>query len=249
MSKNTDLDLIVKFNSSKTANHMSIAYGGDGELLKVISQVGCKKGIIPIRNYGRCERHARILEDLVDSANDRLSLKYSKHSFIDCSLNGECKVFPDQAKAPVSEVVWKSANPTCAMRFSVYVNEKLYMKQCIADGVIFSTALGSHGYFKSVARTIFNDDNSCGLGFISPTYGLCNLVLKHTDKTKIVLERDVDAFLSGDKCFKTLQCKEGDVLELSLSVEGVALYGYDIFCCPECRKLRNSTLVNDQYFA
>ena len=242
-----DNDLLKKFNSSKQAKHIVIAYGGDGELLKVISQTGDKKGIIPVRNYGRCEKHANLLEEIVDGSNEKLVLKYSKHSFIDYAFNNETKLFLNQVKAPVAEIVWKSANPTCAMRFSVYVNGKTYMKQCIADGVIFSTALGSHGYFKSVARTIFNDNDSCGIGFISPTYGLCNLVLKSTDKVKIVLERSIDSTLSGDKCFKCIEAHEGDELDLQLSVDGVALYGYDVFCCPECRKYRNSTLVNDQY--
>lgn len=242
-----DNDLLTKFHTSKQAKNMVIAFGGDGELLKVVADVGDKKGIIPIRNYGRCEKHANLLEEVVNGSNEKLSLKYTKHSFIDYALNHASGLFLNQAKAPVSEVVWKSSNPTEAMRFSVYVNEKLYMKQCIADGVIFATALGSHGYFKSVARTLFNDNSSCGLGFISPTYGLCNLVLKCTDKVKIVLERNASTTLSGDKCFRAFDSYEGDELDLQLSVEGVALYGYDIFCCPECRKLRNSTLVNDQY--
>ena len=242
-----DKDLIEKFNASNKANHMIIAYGGDGELLNVVSQIGDAKGIIPVRNYGRCEKHMNLLKDIIEKSNDKLSLKYSKHAFIDYAFNGNCKMFLNQAKAPISEVVWKSSDPTCAMRFSVFVNDKLYMKQCIADGVIFSTALGSHGYFKSVSRTIFNDNDLCGVGFISPTYGLCNIILKCTDKVKIVLERNVDTFMTGDKCFKNIESKEGDCLDLQLSVEGIALYGYDIFCCPECRRLRNSTLVNDQY--
>lgn len=247
MSMN-DIDLVKKFRSSHLAKQFAIAYGGDGELLRVVSQNGNKVGIIPIRDYGRCKEHESILTELLDNNASKLSLKQSRHSFIDYALNGKSQIFLNQRIAPVSEVVWKSSNPTCAMRFSVHVNGKLCMKQCIADGVIFATALGSHGYFKSVARTVFNDNNSCGLGFIAPTYGLCNLVLKSTDKVKVVLERDTSTFFSGDKCFKYIEdSKAGDELDLQLSTDCVALYGYDIFCCSECRKLRNSTLVNDQY--
>jgi len=242
-----DKTLIDKFNASKVAKNMVIAYGGDGQLLKVVSQVGNKKGIIPIRNYGRCAKHAKLLEEVVEGTNDRLNLKYSKQPFIDYSLDGEKSIFKNQLVGPIAEIVWKSANPTEAMRFSVLVNGKEYMKQCIADGVICATSLGSHGYFKSVTRTIFNDTESLGLGFIAPTYGLCNLVLKSTDIVKVALERDANTLLSGDKCFKEMACKKGTVLELRLGAEGVALYGYDMFCCPECRKLRNSTTVNDQY--
>ena len=243
-----DKDLLAKFNASAASKQFAIAYGGDGELLRVAAQVGTNKGIIPIRNYGLCSKHESLLEAVVEQKEDfKHVFKYSKQHFIDCSLDGERKVFTGQAKGPVSEVVWKCADPTEALRFTVFVNGREYMKQCIADGVICSTALGSHGYFKSVTRTIFNDTESLGLGFIAPTYGLCNLVLKSTDTVKVALERDAKTLLSGDKCFKEMACKKGTVLELRLGTEGVALYGYDMFCCPECRKLRNSTTVNDQY--
>lgn len=242
-----DKTLIEKFNASKTAKNMAIAYGGDGQLLEVVSRVGNKKGIIPIRNYGRCAKHANLLEEVVEGTNDKLNLKYSKQHFIDYSLDGTTNIFSDQLNGPISEIVLKCANPTEALRFTVLVNGKEYMKQCIADGVICSTALGSHGYFKSVTRTIFNDTEALGLGFIAPTYGLCNLILKATDNVRIVLERSAKALLSGDKSFKEIDYKSGTTLDMQLGVEGVALYGYDIFCCPECRRLRNSTIVNDQY--
>ncbi len=242
-----DIELINKFNASKEAKTLAISYGGDGQLLRVVSQVGNKKGIIPIRNYGRCAKHANLLEEIVEGTNDRLNLKYSKQPFIDYSLNGERCIFKNQLVGPIAEIVWRSADPTEALRFTVEVNGKEYMKNCIADGIICSTALGSHGYFKSVTRTIFNDTSAIGIGFIAPTYGLCNLVLKSTDKVKIVLERDASTMLSADKCYKQLSSSKNDRLDVELSTDGAALYGYDVFCCPECRRLRNSTMVNDQY--
>lgn len=245
MSLMEEKDLVEKFNAFE--KYLAIAYGGDGELLKVVAEYGMSKSIIPIRNYGRCAKHANLVEEVIGNIKDcRRQFKQSKQHFINCSLDGLVKLFC-QAVGPVSEVTWKCANPTEALRFTVLVNGKKYMKQCIADGIICSTALGSHGYFKSVTRTLFNDTEALGLGFIAPTYGLCNLVLKSTDKVSIVLERDASTVLSGDKCFKTLESKAGSQLELQLSVDGVSLLGYDIFCCSECRKLRNSTAVNDQY--
>ena len=240
--------LIEKFNASKEAKQLAIAYGGDGELLKVVAKVGDKKGIIPIRNYGQCEKHKNLLRDLVEHPNEfKHELKYSKQPFIDYEFNGNSHLFEDQAKGPIAEVVMKAADPTEALRFTVKANGKTYMKQCIADGIICATSLGSHGYFKSITRTIFNDVDAIGLGFISPTYGLCNVVLRSLDHIRVTLERDADIFISGDKSFQKVSGKTGDNLDLRLSAEGVAMYGYDIFCCPECRRGRNSTLVNDQY--
>lgn len=248
-----ELKLIEKFKQSSTAKTVAIAYGGDGELLKVIAVEGDKKGIIPIRNYGRCPKHINILRDIVepvDSNAESASLKHmfkcTKAPFINYKLNGKNNFFLSQLKGPVSEIVLKSANPTSAIRFDIFVNSKKYMDNCIADGLIYATSFGSHGYFKSVTRTIFNGNN-VGLGLIAPTYGLCNLVLQPIDKVKVVMRRSCDAFLSGDKCFKEIELPNGSELELELSCEGAALYGYDIFCCPECRKLRNSTVVNDQW--
>ena len=147
----------------------------------------------------------------------------------------------------IAEIVVKNTDPTEAMRFSVFVNSKAYMNQCIADGFIFASSLGSHGYFKSISRTIFIDPNNVGLAFLSPTYGICNLVARSIDKIKIVFERSTVATVSFDKKFTQMYFDKGFELELEQSCDGVALYGYDIFCCPECRRLRNSTIVNDQW--
>ena len=143
----------------------------------------------------------------------------------------------------------KSFDPTEALRFSVIVNGKTYMKQCIADGIIYSSKLGSHGYFKSVTRTLFTDNDSVGLGFIAPTYGICNLVLKSTDIVHVKFERAGTAVISHDKSWESVSVQAGDEVELTQSCEGVSLFGYDLFCCQECRNLRNSTTVNDKYIS
>ena len=185
-----DIELLNAFAASSESRRFEIAYGGDGTLLKVAAKVGNKKGIIPIRDYARCPLHEDLLEEvcignLKDTSSIRHGLKYSKHNFLVARANGK-KI----DKNAISEIVVKSFNPTEALRFSVIVNGKKYMSQCIADGFIFSSSLGSHGYFKSVARTIFVDPNSVGLAFIAPTYGICNLVLRSTDKLKVVFERN-----------------------------------------------------------
>ena len=240
-----DKELLDKFASSKSAKQFSIAYGGDGTLLKVAANVGDKKGIIPVRDYARCKAHEDILECICnenDSSVLKHGLKYSKHNYLNAYVNGY-----KLSNNAIAEIVVKNTDPTEAMRFSVFVNSKAYMNQCIADGFIFASSLGSHGYFKSISRTIFIDPNNVGLAFLSPTYGICNLVARSIDKIKIVFERSTVATVSFDKKFTQMSFDKGFELELEQSCNGVALYGYDIFCCPECRKLRNSTTVNDQW--
>lgn len=239
-----DTELLDAFAKSPVAKQFEIAYGGDGTLLRVASLVGKKKGIIPIRDYARCNVHKDLLEEIClnNGSPFKHSLKYSKHNFLTAYANGTLL-----DKHPISEIVIKNADPTAAMRFSVVVNGKKYMSQCIADGFIFSSALGSHGYFKSVARTLFIDPNSVGLAFLSPTYGICNLVLRSTDKLKIVFERSTSVTMAFDKDIVNMPFECNGEIELEQSCDGVSLFGYDIFCCPECRKLRNSTVVNDQW--
>ncbi len=242
-----DIELLNAFAASSESRRFEIAYGGDGTLLRVAAKVGNKKGIIPIRDYARCSLHEDLLEevckgDLKDISSIRHGLKYSKHNFLTAYANGTLL-----DKHPISEIVIKNADPTEAMRFSVVVNSKKYMSQCIADGFIFSSALGSHGYFKSIARTLFIDPNSVGLAFLSPTYGICNLVLRSADKLKIVFERSTSVTMAFDKDIVNMSFECDSEIELEQSCDGVSLFGYDIFCCPECRKLRNSTVVNDQW--
>lgn len=241
-----DNELIAKFNASNIAKQFAIAYGGDGELLKVAAEVGNKKGIIPIRNYGQCIEHKCFLEELctgdIKAKYLKSGLKYCKAPYVIAELNNNCQIYRG-----ISEIVVKSQDPTEALRFSVIINNKIYMKQCIADGFMFASKLGSHGYFKSVTRTLFTDNNLVGLGFIASTYGICNLVLKSTDDVIVKLERGTNVNIAYDKKFETTFLHAETKVRLSQSCDGVALYGYDIFCCPECRRLRNSTLVNDQY--
>ena len=242
-----DKALLDSFAASNEGKQFVIAYGGDGTLLNVVAKTKGKKGIIPIRDYARCDAHKDLLEEvctgsLKDASAIRHGLKCSKHSFLTAYANGS-KI----DKTPISEIVVKNSDPTEAMRFSVVVNGKKYMSQCIADGFIFSSAMGSHGYFKSIARTIFIDPNSVGLAYLSPTYGICNLVLRNTDKLKIIFERSTVVTMAFDKEVETMPFSKDGEIEFMQSCDGVSLFGYDIFCCPECRRLRNSTVVNDQW--
>lgn len=242
-----DEELISQFEAKH--KDIVIAYGGDGTLLHKVAEVGSKKSIIPIRNYARCSKHEHLLEEIcmgnTVSKDIKTRLKWSKAPFLEARLKSS-----DEDNKPykgIAEIVLKSYNPTEALRFTVFVNGKAYMQQCIADGVIFASKLGSHGYFKSVTRTLFTDNDSVGLGFIAPTYGICNLVLKATDKVVVKLDRYAITMISHDKEYETIELQANEEIELSQSCEGASLFGYDVFCCQDCRTMRNSTIVNDKY--
>ena len=218
----------------KTAKNIAISYGGDGTLLETFHK-NPDKAIIPIRNYGQCDKHKHLLEDVLNGTTKRK-----------CDLKlKQCDILECQGEQALSEIQIVSANPTQCLRFNVYVNSEKFMSNVIANGVIASTILGSTGYFKSVARTIFRD--GFGLAFICPTYGINNIVLKQTDWINIEFIRDAKATISWDNITKQLDVEKGNIETIRLAPDNAALFGYDIFMCKECRKGRNSTIVNDQY--
>lgn len=242
MSTLTESQKIVEFNSSSKQFH--IAYGGDGTLLEAVRRYGADKSIIPIRNYGRCEEHGLIVDDVLGATKDLKTFKYG----VPATMHPKLRVDLPAGKQEwtLSEFTLKNQDTTSCCRFDVKVNGKVFMENVIADGVITATPMGSHGYFKSVARTLFNE--GIGVGFIAPTYGINNLVLKQSDKVSVVVRRAFTAVMTFDKISLTSVLDTGAELTVGDACENVYLFGYEAFCCSQCRLGRNSTvLVNDQY--
>lgn len=233
----TNEEKVEQFNAKYPT--VAIAYGGDGTLLETIA-ANPIKNIIPIRNYGLCEKHKDVLDLALKRPPSNL-LNFSKHNFIQWEYAGK------SAKG-IAEITIKSLDPTSAIRFNVSVNDQTYLQNGIADGIIYASDMGSHGYWKSITRTIFRGDDNVGLGFIAPTYGINNLILKTTDKVEIEFERDCAISLTTDKQNTSFAVCSKSKISLSQLKCCAIMYGYDIFCCYECRKNRNSTILNDMYF-
>ena len=236
-----DIDKLQKLHPD-----VLIVYGGDGTLASKWRKVfDVKKAIWPIRNYGMWQKHEELLKALVE--DNELNLKDVKFNL---TLHQLAEVhYPFEVdgdkKLALNEIQVKSNDITEALRFNVYVNGKKYYENVIADGVLFAAPNGATGYWKSVTRTIFRD--GCGLAFIAPTVGISNLVLKLTDFVKLVLVRDASVALSYDKIKVISDISKGTEIDMNLSVENLAIIGYEQFMCYECRKNRNSTILQDQY--
>ena len=125
------------------------------------------------------------------------------------------------------------------------INGKPIVENVIANGVVLATKLGSTGYFKSVARTIFTQ--GIGVGFIAPTYSVPNIVIGSADKIQFELVRRAKLVVTADKLKQEVDADAGWTLEAADACDNVSVLGYDYFMCPECRKNRNSTIVNDNY--
>jgi hypothetical protein len=231
----------------------AIAYGGDGTLLKQISFFGMGRKFIPIRNYGCCQKHEHRLQKVLD---------YAKNGKLDKLAEEEGVTFHRPLKATFvenikkeetlhyafAEITLKTSDPTSAIRFDVLINGERYLENCISDAVIYSSEMGSHGYFKSVTRTIFRGIDNVGLGFLAPTYGINNLILSGNDKVTIVFKRDCEITATIDKEIFRVHPIIGTKIDLEQIRIPTMFIGYKEFCCYECRKNRNSTIVNDMYF-
>ena len=236
----TEEDII----SALQAQHKNvlISYGGDGTLVSKWREAKAqKKPILPVRNYGRCQKHEELLKALLECKSEKeLSLKLSVNPIIEFSFHDE-----QNHKMALAEMQLKNKDITSALRFNVFVNNKKYYDNVIADAVIASTPLGSTGYWKSITRTIFRD--GFGLTFLAPTVGISSLVLKPTDFVKIEFTRNAILSVASDKDTNEKEVKSGDFVDVSLASDNMSIIGYDEFMCFECRKNRNSTILQDQY--
>ena len=225
-----------------------VLYGGDGTLVgewRKFRNRKCGKWPLPVRNYGLCQKHLEFYTKFFTAKEDSeedLGVK----QFLFPVLRAEFKDKGlDNYLDALSEVTIVSADQTAALRFNIKLNGKTIVENAIANGAILATKLGSTGYFKSVARTIFTQ--GVGVGFICPTYSVPNIVAASTDKIQFELARKAKLVLTADKLFQEVDADAGWTLEAMDACENIPILGYDHFMCPECRKNRNSTIVNDNY--
>ena len=237
---------VAKFEAAN--KNVAVLYGGDGTLVREWRKFHARKGgkcLLPVRNYGLCKKHlefyTKFFATREDSEED-LSVK----QFLFPILRGEFKDRGiDNYLDFLSELTIVNADQTAALRFNIKVNGKPIVENVIANGVILATKLGSTGYFKSVARTIFT--KGIGVGFICPTYSVPNIVVSSSDKIQFELARRAKLAVTADKLKQEVDAEAGWTLEAADACDNVSILGYDYFMCPECRKNRNSTLVNDNY--
>jgi len=215
-----------------------ISYGGDGTLVgKWRIAHSCGLPVFPVRNYSRCQKHDNeVLNNLLSSACQSFRL------FPEKILSLQSAKATNDALA---EIQIKNADITAALRFDVFVNGKKFYSNVIADAVVVSTPLGSTGYWKSITRAIFR--SGFGLTFVAPTIGISSLVLKDDDVVDIMSTRSTNVLVAADKERCNIDFNENDKMTFKLSDKTVEIVNYDDFMCFECRKLRSSTTIQDQF--
>lgn len=248
-SEMAEEDFSKKVDAFAAANAAQIAVlnGGDGVLVREWRKHHSPKhlkSILPIRNYGMCQKHIEMYEKIFaanadgNDESDDISLKQFLFPLAKCHFDG------NEVDA-LAEFTVVGDDPTSAIRFDIKVNGNAIAEDVIANGAIFAAKLGSTGYFKSVARTLFT--NGIGIGFIAPTYSIPNIVVQQTDKIEFVLKRKTKLKVTADKLSFNVDAELGWTFSVEDACDNVSILGYDLFMCPDCRRNRNSTTINDNY--
>lgn len=235
---NDSFEKLINLFESKNKN-FKILHGGDGILVSEWRN-NRKKCLLPIRNYGMCEKHAKMYDDFL---NCRGNIELKQFLFPTIQIDGIGLI--REEKDAMSEIVVMNEDITQCMRFNLYVNGKMANENVLCSGVIFATKLGSTGFFKSVARTIFRD--GIGIAFIAPTYSIPNLIVSSTDDIEVEFVRSTGTLIACDKLENCTIFSKGDRFKINSSCNNISIFGYDHFMCEECRRNRNSTIVNDSY--
>lgn len=244
MNDNEFKDAVAKY-AKENEKIVGVLFGGDGTLVGRWRAFRARKGakpLLPIRDYGLCQKHKELYAKMLAGAEDCPPLK----QFLFPVLRGEFQNggIGNYLDA-LSELAVISMDPTAALRFNIKVNGNTVVENAIANGVVVATKLGSTGYFKSIARTIFFEGT--GIGFICPTYSIPNIVTKTSDRIEFELRRDAELVVTADKLRQNVTARAGWSFTVQDACENIPIIGYDWFMCPDCRRNRNSTLVNDNY--
>lgn len=206
-----------------------IAYGGDGALLGAErSYPGIPK--CPIRDSRtnrKCPRHGEdtILRWLFDN-----KLGTSRLTKVQAVMNGRaCAV-------GLNDVVVNRLILSSALRYRIWLNDDLYARQIVGDGLVVSTPFGSTGYYRSITHSLFR--LGLGLAFNNSTEPVNHLVLDEASKIKVEILRGPAVLLAdNDPAYTDLEC--GETFEVMRAEQNAVVLGLDIFRCPDCYRLRH----------
>lgn len=217
-----------------------VCYGGDGTLLDAAHHAN---GTIlwPIRDEQTaplCPEHS--LDSQIKAMLEG-RLHYSEIEL----LKGQSSVAPIVDGMPnkgdtlhgMNDVFIHSANQATALRYSVYIDEKLYAKEVVSDAVGVATRHGATAYYRNITHSIFRV--GIGLAFSNSTETVDHIVIDERSTVKIQILRG-PAVMTADNETAPTVINTGDTVTIKMSDHYVRTVGLDIFMCPECRKLRHT---------
>lgn len=166
-----------------------IACGGDGTFLIAERRFpGVPK--ILLKDSHSCQKCCDLdIETVINLYNNK---KYNIQEIK--KLKAIHEAFETRELIAVNDIVIRNTLPTEAIRFKLKVNEK-EVGEFIGDGLVISTAYGSHGYFSSITRENF--ENGIGIAFNNTTVHH-NFILIDSGKIEIEIIRGPGVLVSDN---------------------------------------------------
>ena len=135
----------------------------------------------------------------------------------------------------VNDVFIHNTNNVSALRYQVKIDDDLYAREVVGDGVGVSTVHGSTAYYRSITHGSFRV--GIGIAFSNSTELLNHLVLQEDSVIKVRILRGPSE-LVFDNSPEVTPLKEGDIVTIRKSDHVARMLGLDVFMCPECRRIR-----------
>ncbi len=213
--------------SDKSLNAV-IAYGGDGTfLLSEREFPGLPK--FPLRDSRTaplCPAHN--LRNLVECF---ASGKLEKSELI--KING---FFRNKKITALNDIFIHNYNRNRPIRCSVWIDDELYLKEEVNDGIGIATPHGSTAYFKNITNCIFI--SGIGLAFSNSRDHSSHVVVPEYSVIRIKVTRGPGVVVY-DNSNEIDRLETDEEISVRKSEESLVVYGLKDFMCRSCRTLRH----------
>ncbi len=143
----------------------------------------------------------------------------------------------DKQTLGINDIIIHNADRVSAVRYKVFINDKLYAEDIVGDGICVATVHGSTAYYRSITHSIFQV--GIGLAFNNSTELTNHLVINDNSKITVQILRG-PALVTADNSRDFLALATSDIVTISKSDQFAKTLGLDFFMCPDCRKIRHS---------
>ncbi|MFW6413856.1 MAG: hypothetical protein ACOCZS_01020 [Verrucomicrobiota bacterium] len=225
-------------NLTTESPELVISYGGDGALLGAERDYpGIPKcPIRDSRSYPKCDDHSeeKILHALFAGELEETLLT---------KLTGADS--KGRSSTGLNDIVVNRLIISSAVRYRLWLNDKLYAQQIVGDGLVAATPFGSTGYYRSITHSFFH--SGVGLAFNNSTEPINHLVLDEDVDVHIEILRGPAAMVADNEPDEK-RIEKGDFVHISKADEKARIIGLSTFRCPNCYWLRHHRLFGENCF-
>jgi NAD+ kinase len=216
------------FELTDNTPELIIAHGGDGALLDA-ERLFPGIPILPLRDQETaplCDGHS-----YEKQLNDFCTGKTAK------TVNSKLySSFKDKEIFGLNDIFIHNCNRGRAMRYRVWINDKLYADEIVGDAVGMATIHGSTAYYRSITHSIFK--TGLGLAFSNSTEVVNHLVLPDDAVVRVKIIRG-PGIMVADNNPDVIEIPQGSEVSIYKAKEDAIIYGLENFMCQGCRLLRH----------